>query len=113
MRHHLRGVEDASISTGTTRPGGITRTALVLWAVACCLPLATVGLANLALGVYSYDSTPEPWEAPVYWTLTVVPLLALGTACWSAFTQRLFRSSVALLSLVSAGVIYYAIALLG
>ena len=79
----------------------------MLWAVACCLPLATVGLANLALGVYSYDSTPEPWEAPVYWTLTVVPLLALGTACWSAFTQRLFRSSVALLSLVSAGVIYY------
>jgi len=83
----------------------------VLWAVAACLPLVAVGLANLALGVYSYDSSPESWEAPLYWTLTVLPLLTLGMACWSAATHRLFRSSVTLLSLLNAGAVCYAIAI--
>jgi len=87
------------------------RVALALWAVVSCLPLAAAGAVGLALGVYSYDSSATTEEAALYWTLTVVPVVAVGLGIFAASTGRFVRSSIALMTVVSVAAVAMAVSI--
>lgn len=82
------------------------RVGLVAWAVVVCLPLTAAGLLALALGVYSYDSTPSTAEKVLWWSWSIAPLVLLGVTLYSATTERWTRVTVAALAAASAALAF-------
>lgn len=81
------------------------RIGLVVWGVLVCVPLTAAGVVALALGVYSYDSSPATAETVLYWSWSIAPLLVLGMTLYSASTRRWRRATTVALALASAALI--------